>query len=411
MLKWGRGTGKGRCAVWDGVKHYFEWVNDEVPQSLVPRLHFGTLAPTYEAAFQPWAEMKEFILRIDRQIKSKGGPGILDKILNDEKKIYLLGDGVWELQSSDRPESLLGRGYDWLWITEAPYHPDNVFYNVVQPMLRRQDRHNEACFEGRPLGPDSYFEKLFNLGQDLDNVEVVSSHRTTFDNPNVDHAALERDRETMPDETYRQEYLAETLANEVAAFTNIDNCISGTLEEPKDGYSYVMGVDLAKQRDFTVIVIIHMGRRRVVGFERLGKADWTSQKEYIKHIHKKWNGARIVLDSHGVGDPILDDLRMAQLPISPIKLASAQAKYDLINKLRVALENETVHFPNLPLLVNELRIYRRKSIGRTGINLSVDRFEAPRGYHDDCVIALALAVHGCAMYQWADVPLQTTVYA
>ena len=355
--------------------------------------------------------MKEFTLRIDRQIKAKGGPGIIEKILNDEKKIYLKGDCVWELQSSDRPESLLGRGYDWLWITEAPYHPNDVFYNTVQPMLRRQDRHNSLCCEGRPLGPDSYFEKLFSLGQDPDNIDVVSSHRTTFDNPNMDKAALERDRETMPEETFRQEYLAETLANEVAAFTNIDNCTSGALEEPKDGFSYVMGVDLAKQRDFTVIIPMHTGRRRVVGFERLGKADWTSQKEYIKHIHRKWNNARIILDSHGVGDPILDDLRMAGLPITPIKLASAQAKYDLINKLRVALENETVHFPNLPLLINELRIYRRKSIGRTGVNLSVDRFEAPRGYHDDCVIALALAVHGCTSYQWADTPLETTVYA
>jgi len=409
VLKWGRGTGKGRCSLWEGVSKYFTWVNEEIPDSVIPRLHFGTLAPTYQAAFQPWAEMKEFLLRVDRAIIEKGGNGIIEKILNDEKTIYLRGGCTWELQSSDRIESILGRGYDWLWVTEAPYHEDSMWYNAVVPMLRRVHRHGEAIIEGRPLGPDSYFEKLFELGQN-DHPEVASSQRTTFENPDMDKSKLEYDLENLPEDVFRQEYMAETVADEGATFRNIGNCVSGELEEPKDGYTYVMGVDLGKQRDFTVLTIMHPGRRRVVGWRREGKTDWTTQKEIIQAEQAKWNDARIMLDSHGVGDPILDDLRKAKLKVTPIKLSSLQAKADLINKLRVAIENETVHFPPISQLVRELKIYRRTSMGRTGKALEMDRFAAPSGFHDDCVISLALAFSGCAGGDTTE-PIKPRLYA
>jgi hypothetical protein len=62
-------------------------------------------------------------------------------------------------------------------------------------------------------------------------------------------------------------------------------------------------------------------------------------------------------------------------------------KQQLIENLALHIEQETVSFPEIPELINELSLYGYE-ITRAG-NIT---YAAPPGYHDDCVISLALAV-------------------
>ena len=48
--------------------------------------------------------------------------------------------------------------------------------------------------------------------------------------------------------------------------------------------------------------------------------------------------------------------------------------------------NHHISYPDIPELINELRLY-----GYTTTQGGTVRYGAPEGYHDDCVIALALA--------------------
>lgn len=50
------------------------------------------------------------------------------------------------------------------------------------------------------------------------------------------------------------------------------------------------------------------------------------------------------------------------------------------------IENQQISIPNIPELINELKLYGYKTTPSRNV-----QYGAPEGYHDDCVIALALA--------------------
>ena len=65
---------------------------------------------------------------------------------------------------------------------------------------------------------------------------------------------------------------------------------------------------------------------------------------------------------------------------------SNTSKQHLIEHLAVGIEQRFVTFPKIDVLIHELQVFEYE-ITRAG-NL---RYNAPSGFHDDCVISLALA--------------------
>jgi hypothetical protein len=144
--------------------------------------------------------------------------------------------------------------------------------------------------------------------------------------------------------------------------------------------------------------------------------DWPIQKERILGFARKYRG-RLILDATGVGDPIYDDLKQMYADIEGFKLTSA-SKTALIQRLIVGVEQKRVTWPgpgrpvgsvqlaacsNLrdfahegaksakewDMLTAEMKRYEYEISPSGGIT-----YNAPAGYHDDCVMALALANHG-----------------
>ena len=64
---------------------------------------------------------------------------------------------------------------------------------------------------------------------------------------------------------------------------------------------------------------------------------------------------------------------------------SRQSKEVIVGKINLALEKQCLSFPKCAI-PDELLSFRR-----TGVNMQ--RLEAAKGYHDDTVIALGLALH------------------
>jgi hypothetical protein len=156
-----------------------------------------------------------------------------------------------------------------------------------------------------------------------------------------------------------------------------------------------MGVDLARLRDFTVLTILDRDSKHVVYWERFNEIDWDVQYSRIVHAARRYNNAIVVIDSTGIGDPIVNTLTGARLNLAPYKISGMAAKKRLVDTLRVSIEEEAISYPSLPILIRELEDYEYK-ISTTG-NMS---FSAPRGKHDDCVISLALATVGLSEAQW-----------
>ena len=95
-----------------------------------------------------------------------------------------------------------------------------------------------------------------------------------------------------------------------------------------------------------------------------------------------------MVDSTGVGDPILEKLQKSGTNYEGHKYTT-QSKQQLMEGLVMAVQRRTVMFPE-GVIAQEMESFEY-TYTRTGV-----RYTAPEGLHDDCVNALALAVRKLA---------------
>jgi len=212
-------------------------------------------------------------------------------------------------------------------------------------------------------------------------------HFTSYDGT-IPKEIIDAEAATMPEGVRRQEIYAEFLEDLGGVFTGVRKCIAGDLEEPEAGETYVIGCDLAKTQNFTVMCVLKRSSRALVHLERFSQLDWEFQVAKVQAASKHYNGAVVWLDSTGLGDPIYDRLHSLGAPVKGYKFTQ-ESKRKLVENLSLAISQGDICYPDIPELVNELGIYTAKQLPGGGVN-----YGAPAGYHDDCVMALGLARWG-----------------
>jgi len=334
------------------------------------------VAPVYQQTKIAWRFMSDI-----------PSPVIKRKSVQD-MEIELMNGSLIKFGSTEKWENLKGIGIDHLVIDEAAMIKRDAWEEALRPALA--DKKGRAIFISTPKGKNWFYE-LFTRGNDPSLPQYESFTFPTSNNPYIDPAEIEYARLTIPDRAFRQEFLAEFLDDGAGVFRNIKGCFKGdSLGSPNVDWPYVMGADIAKHQDFTVITVLDKNRH-VVDFVRFNKIDWPFQKQRIAEFAKKWNNAKVILDATGVGDVVYDDLSRAGLNISPYKFTN-ESKKVLIEGLAVDMEQNRISYPDCPeiqVMVGELEIFGYE-VTRSG-NV---RYNAPEGYHDDCVISLALANWG-----------------
>ena len=146
------------------------------------------------------------------------------------------------------------------------------------------------------------------------------------------------------------------------------------------------GWDLGKSVDWTVGVGLDASGR-VARFHRWKDRPWT---QTIALITELTAGLPALVDSTGLGDPVLDSVQRHEMEAGALrenfqgfKFTSA-SKQPLMEALAVAIQHEAVAYPEGPI-VTELEAFEFEH-SRNGT-----RYSAPEGMHDDCVCSLALA--------------------
>ena len=204
--------------------------------------------------------------------------------------------------------------------------------------------------------------------------------------PYIEPKEVDRARKNLPARIFSALYDNLIPAeDDHTVFSHFDGCISGQLEEPQIGRRYVIGVDPARSFDYTVMCVVDTVARRVVGWERYHGVSWQMVVEKILACASKWNKALVVLDSTAQQTLLLETLQRHGIQIEPFFFTS-KSKPALIEKLMTDVENHNIMFPAIPELIYEMQNYavEIKPNGYLSYN-------APKGYHDDCVTALALA--------------------
>ena len=310
-----------------------------------------------------------------------------------QAKMLTIADAYIDFRSADTPETMEGFGYDKLFINEAGIvlKDEYLWNNAIRPMLWDY-KDVQAVIGGTPKGKGVFYE-LCERGKDPDQTQFEFFTFTSFDNPFIDTQAIRDDMQNMPERVIEQEIYAKFLEDTGVVFRGFMDIMDATPQPPQDNHTYIMGVDLAKVQDFTVLAIYDMGNNKQVYEARFNKLDWNMQKARIAQTAKHYNNASIVIDATGLGDPIVDDLARQELPVDPIKFTN-ESKKQMIEKLSTWIEEKRIHMINTPEKTRELSNFTYDISEQTGRI----RYEAPAGFHDDIVMAHALAV-------WRLIPL------
>lgn len=293
-----------------------------------------------------------------------------------------LHSGGWiHFKGSDDPASIKSDTLTSATLDECGTMHSTVWSEAVRPMLAVKQ--GGCDFIGTPKGKNWYYELAELAKVDSD---FSFHHAPSNKSPFFSQAEFEKIKATTAEQIFRQEYLAEFLENGSEVFKHFRNCIAGELESPKAGRLYLLGVDIAKHVDWTVITVWDVERKHLVYFERFNQIDWPIIEQKISDTATRYNKARIRLDATGVGDPVFDRLNRAGLNVYPVRITAA-VKTHLIESLIMATDKGEITFPHIPELVHEMSVFASKKMPSGYI-----QYNAPSGYHDDIVLSMALAV-------------------
>jgi hypothetical protein len=324
-------------------------------------------APSYKLALEAWREL------VDR-LKP-----ITSRISEQDKRLELMTGGVIEVWTLDGPDPARGRKYRRVVIDEAGIVRDllDVWQQAIRPTL--VDLGGLALILGTPKGRRHGFVTLFNRGNTGEDADWSAFRASTLDNPYIPADEVEAARNELPPEVFAQEF--EGIPTDDGANPFGLEAIRKAVGELSIHPPVIYGLDLARAMDYTVLIGLDAWRR--VCYVDRWQAPWAVTKDKVRSIV---GNIPVVADATGVGDAIVADLDMMGVTVTP-HVFTQPSKLRLMQRLVTALQGNELTIP-AGWLVTELETFEF-SYGNTGV-----KYEAPKGLHDDGVMALGLALHG-----------------
>jgi len=284
------------------------------------------------------------------------------------------------LVSGESKDSVRGNSIHYLWVDEAAFIQDEVFYAAIQPIVIAVGR--VVLLTSTPRGKGNYFHKLF---YSPNSISITFSSATS---PLIKDEDLENARQSMPPELFEQEYLAKFLDGSGTVFTSFEkNATLTDWIEPELGRKYYGGIDWAKQLDKSVLTIIDdLGR--VCYIKQLTGISWELIIAAFVPILKKYNAITGV-ETNGIGDPLFEQLQKQYSNIEDFTMSN-KSKENIILLAVKDFNTNNIQIPKqsfFTLLYDELSIFTFEylPISRT------IRYTHPPGMHDDSVISLCIA--------------------
>jgi len=327
--------------------------------------NFWWVAPVYPQAEIAYRRMK------------RGLPLGLIKTHDSDRWIELPnGTRMW-FKSAEKPDNLYGEDVYAAVIDEASRCREESWHAVRSTLTATR---GPIRVIGNIKGRRNW---AYALARKAEAGEPNMSYRRITANDAIRAGFIAQDeidqaRADLPEAVFRELYLAEPSEDGGNPFGL--SAIAACVGSMSNASPAAWGWDLAKHVDWTVGIALD-ANGAVCRFERF-QMPWENTTDRIIETTGRTSA---LIDSTGVGDPILE--RLQKQPGTKFEgyQFTAPSKQKLMEGLAVAIHRSEVVIPDGPIR-KELEEFEFEST-RTGI-----RYSAPQGFHDDCVCALALAV-------------------
>jgi phage FluMu gp28-like protein len=321
---------------------------------------------------------------------------------NEARMTLTLPHGaIIAFKSADNPDTLYGDDCYAAVIDEASRMKEESWFAIRSTLTKTQGM---CKMIGNVKGTKNFFYALAKKakGGEPDFFYKRITAYDAVDAGILELKEVEDARAVLPERAFKETYLAEASEDGANPFglNFIQLCAIGMSSLPAVCY----GIDLAKSRDFTVIIGLDQFGQ-VCHFDRF-QLDWMQTVQRIQVLPK----VPMQIDSTGVGDPITEQVQKGRENVVSFKFTQS-SKQQIMEGLALGIQHRKVIFPNagpgklhfgdpgnIKLELEDFEFEYTK----TGV-----RYAATGDKHDDCVCALALAydLHKDAVrmgsYSWA----------
>lgn len=308
--------------------------------------------------------------------------GLVESCNYSSNELTLKTNSTIYFRSAERYDNIRGGTYDFAIIDEAAFIKDEAWNEAIKPTLLVKGK--KVLFISTPKGKN-YFYNLYQLGQDADRLQYKAFKATSYDTPYITKEDLEDAKKTVPDNIFKQEYLAEFIDNGGEVFSNLE--AHSFTEWPKSQGRIWAGLDLGKQEDYTVLTFVNE-QGQVVDIYRDNQAQWSQMITNIVDKCRQHN-ADLLVEVNGIGDPLFEQIKKQWQKTEPFTTTN-KSKQDAIEGLILDLNEDKVQIPHQTLfgpLWHEMEVFTYEYNPRS----RTVRYTHPSGLHDDCVMSLALA--------------------
>lgn len=295
--------------------------------------------------------------------------------VNETKLVLTLPTGSKiQFKSAERPDNLYGDDVYAAVFDEFPRAREEAWHALRTTLTATNGR---CKFIGNVKGKGNWGYKMAQRAKA--GADGYSYHRiTAYDAARegiISMDEIEQAKADLPESVFRELYLAEASEDGSNPFglRFIEQCTYPMSTHPP----VCWGVDLAKSRDWTVIV--GLDRFGAVCFMDRFQKDWRQTVDIVSALPP----GPMKIDSTGVGDPIAEEVQRRRSEVISFKFTQ-YTKQQIMEGLAAGIQSRKVSFPD-GVIKDELENFEFEYT-RTGV-----RYTAPDGLHDDCVCALALA--------------------
>jgi hypothetical protein len=365
--------------IWEAMRH--------------PKTTHAYIGPTI-------AEAKRVVVRDPMMMKRYLPREILAKDFN-ETDLYaeFVNGSVLFIGGADQPDRWRGTGCKTWWLDEFAFARNgmSLYQEIVKPIVDENEGYVFFSFTPRGL---NHGYTVWKWAQDDSKPDWKGWVLPVEETMRYEPEKLAEIKMSTPERIFAQEYLCHFRDDGGGLIRRVREAIAGNFERPRLGGHYVMGVDLARTEDWTVLTVLNTDTFHVDAWERFQQVDWELQRQRIAALAAKYNNPLCIVDATGMGgDVIQEDLRRLGLSVRAFTFTRS-SKEELIRKLIVAIEGRRITYPNIEELVEELEAFHVDDHGR---------YRAPSGLHDDAVCSLALAIDGLGARVYAPSEPETRI--
>jgi PBSX family phage terminase large subunit len=306
--------------------------------------------------------------------------GIIESANFSNHEIKLRTGAKIIFRSSEREDSLRGNTFDYLFLDEAAYQTQEAWKNVILPTALVKGK--KVVLFSTPRGTNNWFYEIYKMGESEDYPNYASVRMYQGENKLIDPQEIEAARKSLPDTIYRAEYEGEFIEGESTVFSNFKNSVQKGLVQPKG--KVFCGLDLARKGDYTVAVFID-STNRVIDILRINNTSWDDIVKQLLLKIRKYN-ASVLVETNSIGDVIFEQLKNQWSNVTPFSTTN-ESKKEIIETLIYAFNSDSIKIPDDKELISELETFEMTYSPQSR---SV-KYAARQGFHDDMVIALALA--------------------